>query len=146
MLFAFTRRATLAVAVPVAGAALVLSHAGPAQAAPATTPQAVIASATAHYFRIVVTATKTSNGAAPTATVHVKAYSRRAGSWRSDGRLQLGARNAFFWNVLEGGHAVRDFTISNDSPARGSVRLLLTPALGWSPAYQFQLAHGQLIA
>jgi hypothetical protein len=108
-------------------------------------PQAVIASATAHDFRVVVTATKTSSGAAPTATVRVQAFVRGASGWRSRGELRLGTRGGYFWKVLEGGHAVRDFTISNDSPARGSVQLLVTPALGWSTTYHFQLPHGRLV-
>jgi hypothetical protein len=37
------------------------------------------------------------------------------------------------------------FTIANDQPASGSVQLLVTPALGWSPTYHFHMAHGHLV-
>ena len=131
--------------MPLIGGALVLPHAQPAQAAPVSAPQAVVASATARDFRLVVTATKTSGGVAPTATVRVRAYVRGASGWRSRGELRLGARNGYFWDILTGGRAVRDFTISNDQPARGSVQLLVTPALGWSTTYHFQLAHAHLV-
>ena len=42
---------------------------------------------------------------------------------------------------------MRGLTISDASGAGGSVQLLLTPALGWSPAYyfhHFHMAHGAL--
>jgi hypothetical protein len=132
----FTSRAALAVALPLA---LALPQTATAA------PQAVVASATAHDFRIVLTATKVSGGAAPAATVHVTAYVHGRFGWTSRGELRLGTRGGYFWKVLEGGHAVRDFTISNDSPARGSVQLLVTPALGWSTTYHFQLEHGRLV-
>jgi hypothetical protein len=40
--------------------------------------------------------------------------------------------------------ACRDFSISNSEPRGGSVRLLVSPALGWSPTYHFHLDHGRL--
>jgi hypothetical protein len=43
-------------------------------------------------------------------------------------------------------HAVRDFTISNTDPRGGSIRLLETPALGFSPTFHFQLVHGKLVS
>jgi hypothetical protein len=135
----------LKLAVPLVGGALLLPHSQPAQAAPARAPQMVLASATAHAYRLVVTAAKSSSGAAPTATVHVTAYWHGASGWRPHGELQLGARDGFFWRVLEGSHAVRNLTISNDEPAHGSVQLLVTPALGWSPAYHFHTANGRLV-
>jgi hypothetical protein len=37
------------------------------------------------------------------------------------------------------------FTISNDQAARGSAQLLVSPALGWSTTYHFQVSHGHLV-
>jgi hypothetical protein len=145
------RATTLAVAVPALGAAVLLGHPGGgdavAQGRPlsASVPQSVIASSTVHDFRVVVTAARTGGGRAPTATVYVKAYNRSNGGWRWLGDVRLGARDGFFWDTLTGSHAVRDFTVSNSEPRGGSVRLLMSPALGWSPAYHFHISHGWLV-
>jgi hypothetical protein len=148
------RATTLAVAVPALGAAVLLAHPGGGDAAAAAAhgrpvdeavPQTTIASSTAHDFRVVVDAARTTGGRAPSATVYVKAYNRSDGGWRRLGDVRLGARDGFFWDTLTGSHAVRDFTISNSEPRGGSVRLLLSPALGWSPAYHFHISHGRLV-
>jgi hypothetical protein len=148
------RATTLAVAVPVLGAAVLLANPGTGQTGEAiaqtrtvsaAVPQNVIASSTARNFRVDIIAARTGGGAAPTATVYVNAYIRRAGGWRSLGELRLGARNQFFWDALTGAHAVGELTIANSEPAGGSVRLLLSPALGWSPLYHFHLSHGRLV-
>jgi hypothetical protein len=145
MLPAITSRLGLAIAAPLAGAALALPNPQPAQAAPAASPEVTVASSTEHDLRFVVTATKTSSGAAPTATAHVSAYVRTASGWRYRGELRLGARDGFYWKVLDGGHAVREFSVSNTSPGGGSVRLIVTPALGSSPTYHFKMADGHLV-
>jgi hypothetical protein len=111
----------------------------------AVPPSSTIATATAHTFRVDVMAERSGSGSAPSATVYVTAYSRDANGWQPRGRLRLGVRDGFFWHVLTGPHAVRDFTISDDSPDRGSVELLVSPALGWSQKYHVQLAHGALV-
>jgi hypothetical protein len=105
----------------------------------------VIASSTAEDFRVDVTAARTTGGGAPSATVYVRAYDRSDGGWRSLGDLRLGASNGFFWDTLTGPHAVRDFTISNTEPSGGSIRLLISPALGWSPTYYFHVSNGRLV-
>lgn len=134
----FTSRTALA--VPLAAAALGLAHPGAAQA---TTK--AIASATARDFRVVVTETPTSGGAAPTATARVHAYVHTATGWHSRGEAVLGTRNGFFAKVLQGGRAVNDLTISNVAPDHGSVQLLVTPALGYSPAYHFHMSRDRLV-
>jgi hypothetical protein len=143
MLPTFPARTLLA--VPLVGAALAVPHAQPAQAATVKAPQVLVASATARDFRLVITATQASGGSAPTATADVTAYVRTGSGWHRRGEVQLGRAGRWFWDTLQGGRAVRDFTISNNSPDRGSVQLLLTPALGWSSTYHFHMANGQLI-
>jgi hypothetical protein len=142
-----TRAATLAVATPALAAVILTSHgaAAHAAAAPATPARSVIVSATEHDFRIELTAERTSSGAAPTATVRVAAFMHTAHGWQPRGELRLGARDGWFWKVLNGSHAVRDFTISNDVPQRGSVQLLISPALGWSQTHHFRLEHDTLV-
>jgi hypothetical protein len=134
-------RASLALAVPAIGAALLVAN----PAAGAAAQQSSVASATAHNFRVVVSAVRTGSGSAPSATVYVTAYDKVGGVWRKMDQMPLGSRNGFFWDTLTGGHAVRDLTISNSDPRGGSVQLLVSPALGFSPTFHFHLAGGNLV-
>jgi hypothetical protein len=106
-----------------------------------------IATATADGFRVVLVAVKGPNGgAAPTATVTIAAYQQVSGSWRQLGNtLLVGSRGGFFWHVITGPHAVRDFSVSNDVPERTSVSLLITPSVGWSRPFRFHVDHGRLV-
>lgn len=121
--------------LPVAGSA--------AAAAPAS---ATIASSSAVGFRAIVTAAKTSGGGAPSASVSVAVFEKTGGTWRPLGRARVGRPNGFFWKVLTGPRAIRQFSIGTTSPERVSVQLLVTPALGWSPVYQFHVQDGRLVA
>jgi hypothetical protein len=123
--------------------AALLAAAVPATAAVSQT--ATIASSTAVGFRVVVTATKGSDGGAPSATVSVAALEKVAGTWRSLGRLRVGRANGFFWKVVTGPHSIR-FSIDTSSPERITLRLLLSPALGWSSIYRFHVQDGRLIS
>jgi hypothetical protein len=136
--------APLAVAVPAVAAALAFGHPATAQAT-THTPERVIASAQEHALRINIVAKETSGGGAPTASVWAIAYDHSTGQWRKLGQLKLGASDGFFWDTVTGQHAIRDFTFSNSLPRGGSVRLLVTPALGWSPTYHFQLHSGRFV-
>jgi hypothetical protein len=62
------------------------------------------------------------------------------------GRVRVGRSNGFFWKVLTGPRAIRQFSIGNSTAAHVSVQLLVTPALGWSPVYQFHVQDGRLVA
>ena len=116
-------------------------------AAAGTAPtSATIASSTAVDFRATVTATKASGGEAPAATVTVAAFEKTGGTWRPLGRVRVGRSSGFFWKVLTGPGAIRQFSIGTSSPERVSVRLLVTPALGWSPVYHFHVQDGRLVA
>jgi hypothetical protein len=106
----------------------------------------VIASATAPGFRLQVVALKSVDQTPPTATVKVVAFQRANGEWRQLGRpLLIGTREGFFWNVVTGPHALRQFSISNDEPQRGTLQLLITPSIGWSPLFRFHIEDGRLV-
>jgi hypothetical protein len=122
--------------LPIAGA----TAAGP------SSPSATIASSTAVGFRAIVTATKTSGGSAPSASVSVTAFENTGGAWRSVGRVRVGRPSGFFWKALTGPRGIRQFSIGTSPLQRVSVQLLVTPALGWSPIYQFQVQDGRLVA
>lgn len=156
-------RGPFALAVPAVGAVILLANPGAGHASQATAqqqsvtagapqsvtaavPQSAIASSTAHDLRIVVSAVRTGSGSAPSATVYVTAYDKSGGVWRKLDEMRLGARNQFFWDTITDSHAVRDFTISNTDPRGGSIRLLESPALGFSPTFHFQLVHGKLVS
>jgi hypothetical protein len=141
-------RATLALAVPAVAAALAIAH--PAAGQPsvpqgrtlaASVPERVIASSTAHDFRINLVAKQTSGDGAPSATVWAIAYDFSHGTWHKLDQIRLS--DGFFWDTVTGQHAIRDFTITNNDPRGGSVRLLETPALGWSHTFYFHLHNGR---
>jgi hypothetical protein len=131
------------VALAAMAAAVTLPIVASAAAPP---PSATVASATAVGFRAVVTATKTSGGGAPSASVSVAAFEKTGGTWKPVGRARVGRPNGFFWKVLTGPRAVRQFSIGTSSPEHLSVQLLVTPALGWSPVYEFHVRDGHLVA
>jgi hypothetical protein len=137
-------KAQLALAVPAVATALAVGHAATTQAS-TQTPERVIASAQEHALRIDIVAKETSAGSAPTASVWTIAYDHSTGVWRRLGEIRLGDSGGFFWKTVTGQHAIRDFTVSNSVPRGGSVRLLVTPALGWSPVYHFQLHNGRFV-
>lgn len=130
--------------IVLTAALAVLAVSGTADAA-AVKP-ATIATSTAADFRVVVTAAKGPGGEAPSATVSVAAFRKVGAKWTSLGRLQVGRPNGFFWKVLTGPHSISQFSISASSPEQASLRLLLSPALGWSPVYRFHAAGEHLIA
>jgi hypothetical protein len=106
----------------------------------------VIASATAPAFRLQVVALKGIEQTPPAATVKVVAFDRVNGDWRQLGSpLRVGTRDGFFWNVITGPHAMRQFSISNDEPERGTLQLLITPSIGWSPLFRFHVEEGVLV-
>jgi hypothetical protein len=117
-----------------------------ASAAPDASATATIARGSAGSFGVQVTVTKTSAGGAPSATANVAAFEKTGGKWKPLGRLRIGRSNGFFWKVLTGPRAIRQFSIGNSTPQRVSVQLLVTPALGWSPVYQFHVQNGKLVA
>jgi hypothetical protein len=57
----------------------------------------------------------------------------------ASGRVHVGRPSGFFWKVLTGPRAIREFSISTSTPERVSLQLLITPALGWSPIYRFHV-------
>jgi hypothetical protein len=137
--------ATLAAAVAV-GVALGLQSLAAASAGSPIIQRKVIASATSPGFRVSVAALKGVDQTPATATVKVVAFDRINSEWRQLGHpLLVGTRDGFFWNVITGPHALRQFSISNDSPERGTLRLLVTPSIGWSPLFRFHIESGVLV-
>lgn len=134
------RNGRLAGAAAVVAALLVAS--GSAAAGSVTT---TIATASAGGFRVVVTATWGSGGAAPSATVNVAAFEQAAGSWRSLGHAPVGRPNGFFWKVLAGPRSIRQFSIGTSSPEHVTLQLLVTPSLGWSSLYRFHVQNARLV-
>jgi hypothetical protein len=103
-----------------------------------------IARARRRDLLVVLAATRTPGAdAAPRATVTIAASRLRHGAWRALGRRVVGRRDGFFWFPLTGAGAVRDLHLD---PRTGKIRLrlLLTPALGYSAAYRFIATGGGL--
>src|SRR5262249_53092251 len=109
--------AGLALAVTAASATLLplgLAHAAPPPAAGATTRQIAV-STLGQDLRATLTAIRgPGNGAgAPAATVNVAVYQRSAGKWKLIGQQPVGARNAWFWNVVTGDGGICLFSTSD---------------------------------
>jgi hypothetical protein len=139
------RALRIAVAAAVGLAALTIYALQPALSSTAT-DQKVIASSTSNGFRVLVTAYKGGDSEMPTATVKIAAFERNDGEWVELGSaLRIGARDGWFWHVVTGPHSVQDFCLSTDVPERVSVRLLITPSLGWSDLYRFHVVGGTLV-
>jgi hypothetical protein len=105
-----------------------------------------IAVARAHNFRVVVTAVKGSGGGdAPPATVGIKAFQRSPDGWHLLGSLRVGRHNGFFWKVVRKPGSIRDFTVTNGDARRASLRLRISPSIGWSKVFRFRVENGELV-
>src|SRR5439155_13841359 len=108
--------------------------------------QAVIGASSSNGFRVVLTASKADRSQAAAATVRIAAFERSRGSWHQLGRrLEVGMPKGWFWNVVTGPHAVREFSLSTDGAEPVTVRLLVSPSLGWSKLYAFHVQAGALV-
>jgi hypothetical protein len=133
-------------ATAAVGVALGFQTLAAASAGAPNVQRTILASATAPGFRLQVVGLKGVEQAPPTATVKVVAFDRVNGKWRQLGSpLRVGAREGFFWNVVTGPHAMRQFSISNDEPERGTLQLLITPSIGWAPLFRFHVEDGVLV-
>jgi hypothetical protein len=140
-----SRALRFGVAAAVGLAALTIYALQPALSSTAT-DQKVIASSTSNGFRVLVTADKGGDSEAPTATVKIAAFERNDGEWVQLGSaLRIGAREGWFWYVVTGPHSVRDFCVNTDVPESISIRLLVTPSIGWSDLYRFHVEGGALV-
>lgn len=94
-------------------------------------------------FRVVVSATKSGSGRAPTAKAAVATFHRSDGRWLRTGRHVL--RGSYFWHTLSGPNAICRLDLqtaaarANERP-HVTVQLLMTPSLGCARAYDFVLA------
>jgi hypothetical protein len=144
-----SRVAGLVLAVTAPAAILLpmgLAHASPVPAASTTTKQIAVSTLN-QDFRATLTAIRgPSQGGAPVATVKIAAYKRSAGEWKLIGRQTVGHRNAWFWNVVTGPHAICQFSTGDVSPDPMRVKLLVSPAIGCSTTNKFHLANGALVA
>jgi hypothetical protein len=110
------------------------------------TDQKVIAASTSNGFRVSVTAYKGGDSEAPAATVKIAAFERVNGAWAQLGSsLRIGSRDGWFWYVVTSPHTVKDFSVSTDVPERVTIRLLITPSIGWSDLYRFHVEDGALV-
>jgi hypothetical protein len=113
----------------------------------ATTDRTLIAISTVNDFRVVVTATMGPDGqGAPPATITVAAYRATGGVWHRLGdSLRVGGRDSWFWKVVTGPHAIRNFSVSTDIPERFGLQIRITPSIGWSGLYRFHVQNGALV-
>lgn len=105
--------------------------------APADSPQATVASAQTVDYRVVLEATRTSGGDAPTASVTATTFARAGHGWRRTVSERLPGTH--FWKVVTTPHAVCALTISSTRTPHVSVRLLQSPSLGCGRAVAIPL-------
>ncbi len=140
------RLAALLVVLALAATAAVANHALQPALGGTGPDRQVIARSSSNGFRVTVTAYKSDASAAPAATVKIAAFGFSGGSWHQLGSpLRVGARDTWFWNVVTGPHSLRNFSLSTDVPERVTLRLLITPSIGWSDPYSFHVAGGALV-
>ncbi len=129
-----------AAAIASVSAVAVLSLAAGATAVPghSTARRSTIASAATVDYRVVVQATRTSNGAAPTAAVTVAVSARSGGHWLPATTHRL--PETYFWKVVTAPQAVCTFTLSTRSPSPHlTIGLLETPSIGCAPTRSISL-------
>ena len=133
---------TLATLVALAAAALALAGASTGSEPQARSQE--IAEAVTSDVRTVVTATKTSGGAAPTASVRVTSFERRDERWVRAGVHAL--PGIYFWKTVTGPRAVCRLEIRTEGPGasfrpRAVVQLLVSPSLGCGRASAYVLVE-----
>ncbi|GAA1276801.1 hypothetical protein GCM10009609_44810 [Pseudonocardia aurantiaca] len=98
-------------------------------------------------FRVAVTATREPDeDAIPTASVRLTVEEQVDGAWVHVDRELVGERGGWFWYPLTGRGAVCLLTVGDTPARRTELSLLLSPSLGCSPTYRFELRAGQLVA
>jgi len=109
----------------------------PVQAAPRP---ATIGTAATVDFRVVLTARRTSGGAAPTAAVTATIYRLGRDSWERTGSHAV--PGTYFWNVVSRRNAVCELSIATAGAARprATVRLLVSPSIGCGRSYRVGLS------
>jgi hypothetical protein len=133
-------------AVTLAGI-LALALASPPAGAAASTR--TVAEATLHAnTKVVVTATQVSaDQGAPTAAARLAVYRRSAsGDWRLLGRRVIGQAGGWFWSVLTDRGSVCAFDLSETPTVRINVSLAISPSIGCSPTYRYQLRNSKLVS
>jgi hypothetical protein len=142
----------LALAVIVASGTLLplgLASASTSATAGATTKQIAV-STLSNEIRANLTAIRGSGGTsgAPSATVKIAVFKRSAGVFKLVGRQLVGARNAWFWNVVTGEGGICLFSASDQSPYPLEVRLLVSDSIGCSATtFNFHIdKYGNLVA
>jgi hypothetical protein len=114
-----------------AAALAVIAAAGAAGPAAARVPApATIATVTTVDYRVVVTAVRTSGGAAPTAAVTLTTFTKEGAGWHRASAHRISG--TYFWKTVTAPHAICRFAVNTGAAgaAHASIQLLQTPSLG----------------
>ena len=109
-----------------------------------------VATFVAGGFRVQVEAIRVAGDeAAPEAIVRVSAFERRGGTWHRLGDPQpvmpAPDTDRFFWNVVTGAGALKGFSVTTSAPQRVSLRVLITPSIGFSDLNRYVARGGKLV-
>lgn len=109
----------------------------PVQAAPR--PATIGTAATVDY-RVVLTARRTSAGAAPTAAVTATVYRLGRDSWERTASRRV--PGTYFWNVVSGRNALCELSIATAGAGtpHAAIRLLVSPSIGCGRVYRMSLS------
>jgi hypothetical protein len=77
------------------------------------------------------------------ASVRLKVFVERGGVFDLSDQTLVGKRDGFFWFPLTGRGAICQFSTASTDPAPIAVSLLITPAIGCSPAQHFTVRDGK---
>lgn len=94
-------------------------------------------------YKITLTALRSSDDPYA-ASVRLQVFVPKGGAWKESDRVQVGKTNGWFWYPLTGSHAVGAFSTASTEPAPVTVRLLITPSIGYSGTYAYVIRHGDI--
>ncbi|MCF6525399.1 hypothetical protein [Streptomyces sp. JJ36] len=77
------------------------------------------------------------------ASVELRVFTFRGGTWKESDRTTVGETDGFFWFPLTGRQAICTFSTASTEPAPVAVSLLVTPSIGCSPTENFEVENGR---
>lgn len=78
------------------------------------------------------------------ASVRLRVLVHEGGAWTESDRVRVGAADGWFWYPLTGSQAVGELSTASTEPAPVRVSLLVTPSIGYSDPYLYEIRDGKI--
>ncbi|NJQ01856.1 hypothetical protein [Streptomyces zingiberis] len=79
------------------------------------------------------------------ATLRLAVLAEERGRWVVEDRTTVGERDGWFWFPLTGEGAVCSFSASDRAPEPITLSLLVTPSIGCSQVYRYEVVNGEIV-